>query len=213
MAPSSTLVSPRPALLRPSALLVALVAATAIALGPAWAASAHSTVVDSTPSEGETLTALPDTFSITANEPMLDVTGEGAGFALQIVDGAGRHYEQACPVVDGEELSTPAALGEPGDYELRYQFVSADGHAVSGSIPFGWAPAADVEASIGTEASACGGGSPSDADSTAEPGAVDDGAVEGAAGPSAAVWISLAGVLAGATVAIGVAISRRRATT
>ena len=157
-------------------LLVALVMTVMLVLVPAWSANAHSAVIDSTPGEGETLTTLPDTFSITSNETLLDVTGEGSGFALQIIDAAGLHYEQSCPVVDGEELSTAAAIGEAGAYELRYQFVSADGHAVSGAIPFEWAPADAFEATAGTEVSACDGvPSETDVESTPPPGAVNDG--------------------------------------
>jgi hypothetical protein len=155
---------------RTGAVVAALAASIALAVVPAWSASAHSAVTDSTPGEGETLTALPDTFSITANEDLLDITGEASGFALQIVDADGLHYEQSCPVVDGTELSTGAAIGGAGEYELRYQFVSADGHAVSGAIPFEWAPVGEVEATAGTEASLCGGGAaPEAAEGSAEP--------------------------------------------
>jgi len=196
-------------LTRPVSAVAVLIAAAALALVPAWGASAHSAVVDSTPSEGETLTELPDTFSITANEALLDVTGEGSGFALQIIDADGLHYEQSCPVVDGEELSTPAALGEAGDYELRYQFVSTDGHAVSGSIPFEWAPSGAVEASTGTAASACGGApSETDVDSTPPAGAVNDGGVgttdpQQSAGLPTWGWILVGG---GAAAALAVVV-------
>lgn len=168
------------------AALALLIAGGALALMPAWSASAHSAVVDSTPAEDAILTTLPETFSLTANEDLLDVTGEASGFALQIVDAAGLHYEQECPVVDGTDLATRAAIGEAGEYEVRYQFVSADGHAVSGVIPFEWAPDGEFELTVGTEASLCGDApSETDIESTPPPGAVNDGAdaEEGGAEP------------------------------
>ena len=208
--------------IRTGSLVAALVAALAVALVPAWSASAHSAVVDSTPGEGETLTVLPESFSITANEELLDITGEASGFALQIVDADGLHYEQECPVVDGTDLSTAAAIGEAGDYELRYQFVSADGHAVSGAIPFEWAPEGEFAPTTGTEASLCGGaGAPSETDveSTPPPGAVNDGAVtdDGEAAieptPSPLMWglgILAALAIIAAIVAVIVKTRRRR---
>lgn len=132
-----------------SALTLALGAA-AFAIAPP--AHAHNYVVSTTPGENETLTELPAEFSVTTNEDMLDVAGDGSGFALQIVDADGRHYGDGCVTVSGPSISTAAAIGEPGDYELLYQYVSADGHTLSGSLPFVWAPEGPVTTSIGRDA-------------------------------------------------------------
>ena len=213
-APESRL---RPGRLRAGTLLAAIIATTAVAIVPAWSASAHSAVVDSTPGEGETLTVLPESFSITANEELLDITGEASGFALQIVDADGLHFEQECPVVDGTDLSTAAAIGEAGAYELRYQFVSADGHAVSGAIPFEWAPEGEFAATTGTEASLCGGaGAPSETDveSTPPPGAVNDGGegtTDPADAPAPLMWgLGILAALAIIAAIIAVVVKTRR---
>ena len=135
---------------RGPALLLATgiaVIATLVVAGPA---SAHNQVVSSTPSPGGTLTELPATFGLTTNLPLLDLSGQGRGFALEIRDSAGKFYEDGCVTISDATMSTPARLGAAGAYTLIYQLVSADGHTVSGEIPFTWAPSGTVTASAGT---------------------------------------------------------------
>jgi len=133
-----------------SRVSIGLVAALAAVIAFAAPAAAHSTIAASTPAEGQVLTALPAEFSVTANEDLADVTGTGEGFALQIIDASGKHYETGELTISGPTLSTPAAAGDAGDYVLAYQIVSADGHPVSGEIHFGWAPEGEVVAPVET---------------------------------------------------------------
>jgi methionine-rich copper-binding protein CopC len=123
------------------ALAVALLVGVAV-LAAAPAAQAHNYLVASSPVEGETLTTLPDTFFVTTNEDLLALGGSTAGFAFQILDAAGTHYETGCVTVDGATMSTEPRLGEPGAYTVRWQVVSADGHTVSDEIDFTWAGSA-----------------------------------------------------------------------
>lgn len=133
------------------AALVLLVAA------PAYA---HNYLVDSTPAEGETLTVLPDEFSVTTNDTLLDLAGDGGGFAIQILDSNGGYYGDGCVSIRDESLSTMAALGDAGDYRMLWQLVSADGHTISDEINFTWQPDADQVLSEALDAPpACGGGS------------------------------------------------------
>ena len=133
------------------------VAALAVLL-TASPASAHNYLVSSTPADGEVLTALPTEFSVTTNEALLDLGGTGSGFGMEVSDSEGLYYGDGCVSVDGATLSATAALGEPGDYTLVYQLVSADGHTVSDSITFEWAPEGDFERSEGsTTAGDCDG--------------------------------------------------------
>ncbi|MBN9607103.1 MAG: copper resistance protein CopC [Actinomycetales bacterium] len=179
-------------------------------------AAAHSVLVSSDPAAGSTVTAAQP-MSVTMNETLLDVTGQGNGFALQVVDAAGAFYGDGCLEVDGASLRTasPVTLGGAGDYTLRYQVVSADGHTVSGEIPFGYAPAAGAASATGAAAApACG---VEDANPT--PGATDavppgggDAATGGGAGDDV-VWIVVAVlavlIAAGVTAAVLVAARRR----
>jgi methionine-rich copper-binding protein CopC len=115
-------------------------------------AFAHSYLAASTPEEGASLTELPEEFSVTMNEPLLDVSGEASGFALQVRDAEGQYYGDGCLSVAGPTLSTAAALGDPGEYTLGWQVVSADGHTVDGVVEFTWDPADPPEPAPGSDA-------------------------------------------------------------
>ena len=173
-----------------AAIAVAVLAVLATA-GPA---SAHNYVVESTPAEGEVLTALPEQFSVTTNEALLDLGGSGSGFGLEIIDADGLYYGDGCVTVEGATMSAPAVIGEPGEYTLVYQVVSADGHTVSDSFGFTWAPEADVEASTGsTEAGDCNGlyARGDGAQAPSEAASIDLGTVLWIGGAIAAVAIAV----------------------
>ncbi len=120
------------------------------ALGLAAPAQAHNYPVASTPDEGSTITELPDRFSITTNAPLLDLSGNGNGFALQVVDAEGQYYGDGCVTVEGSSVYTIAALGEAGDYRMLWQVVSEDAHSVSGEVAFTWNPSDPAQQSEGS---------------------------------------------------------------
>jgi len=126
-------------------LVVSIAALLAIA-SPAFA---HDQVVSSTPAPNQTLTELPAQFEIDTNEKLLDIGGTGRGFAFEIQDAAGKYYETGCVSIVDATMSTAARLGAPGAYTVIYQLVSEDGHAVSGRIPFTWAPSGDATVTRG----------------------------------------------------------------
>lgn len=131
--------------------------AVALAVGIAAPAAAHNSIVSSTPEEGEALTALPEQWQITTNENLLDLGGEGAGFALLVSDDQGQFYGDGCVVVQEASILMPAALGVDGSYTLTYQLISADGHTLSGELPFSWQAPADFEPHVGlAEPPICG---------------------------------------------------------
>ena len=141
-------------------LLPALTTA-AVAMGLVLMASApaaaHNYIVSSTPVDDEVLTELPDEWIITTNENLLDLGGAGAGFAMVVTDDEGRYFGDSCVTVLGASMSMPAAVGDTGDYVLTYQFISADGHTLSGEIAFSWQAPADFEPHVGLgEVPVCG---------------------------------------------------------
>ena len=132
-----------------SALLVTgLVAASLLIATPAFA---HDELTDSTPAAGETLTALPEFFSITMNEDLLDLDDKGSGFGILVHGADGLYYGDGCVTVDGPTMSADPVLGEPGKYTFIWQVVSSDGHPTSGEFTFEWAPEGDVTAATGSQ--------------------------------------------------------------
>jgi methionine-rich copper-binding protein CopC len=190
-----------------------LVGAAVLAVAPA--AQAHNYLVSSTPSAGETLTALPEEFVITTNESLLTLGGQTGGFALQVVDSAGLHYESGCVEVEGASMTMPdPRLGAAGDYTVLWQVVSADGHAVSDSIPFTWAPPAGAEPAVGTaEAPKCGDAAPTTAPTTTPTAEAAPPAEDGGSGIRLADVLWIGGAVLAVLIAVGVAIlvlSRRK---
>lgn len=180
--------------------VVAGLAVLVAAVGYATPASAHDVLIASTPEAGETLTVLPDRFSVTTNGPMLSVDGTG-GFALQIVDEAGAYYGDGCIEIVDATMSTTAALGEPGSYTMLWQAVSSDGHSIDGEIEFRWQPAGDAAVSPGQGAPPTCGAAPG------EPGQPAGGSDLELAN---VLWIG-GGVLAFAiATAIAIMVIRRR---
>lgn len=118
---------------------IIILAACGAMLSASAPAQAHNYLTQSTPKTGETLTVLPEKFSVTTDDILLNI-GKGAGFALQVRDSQGLYYGDGCIAVDGSEMSTAAALGAPGKYEVIWQVISTDGHPVANTFDFTWSP-------------------------------------------------------------------------
>lgn len=191
----------------------------ASALGFAAPAQAHNYIVSSTPEEGGVLTELPEQFSLTTNGPLLDLSGDASGFAFRVVDAAGLYYGDGCITVSGSSMYLGAALGEPGDYLVQWQFVSEDGHTLSGEFGFTWAPTADAVLSEGSSTvPVCGAATeePTTTPESPSPGDTLEGTPDVAApGDATSIdsdlpWIlGAAGILVIAAVTIVVLVRRR----
>ncbi len=172
--------------------LLALAAGSLVAL-TALPASAHSYLVSSTPADGSTITELPDIFSVTTNETLLDLAGGGDGFGLQVTDSNGNYYGDGCLTVADATLSTGASLGLAGDYTMIWQVVSEDGHPVSGELAFTWEPADDSQSTLGSvESPVCGEQAPT-AQHTAAPLPTDE---------SEAIYVNIPLLVGGIVVAL-----------
>ena len=191
---------------------VALLGAALPLLGPATPAEAHTYLVSSTPAAGATLTALPDVFEVTTNEPLLTSLGLG-GFALDVVDAEGLHYGEGCVTVDGTTMSSAVQLGAPGEYTLIWQVVATDSHTVSEEFTFEWAPEDGSGAASGSATAArCsyasgGEGSESSGPSGSAPARPDPAA------PNLTDVFWIAGEVGGVAAAVAVtlfALSRKK---
>lgn len=190
-----------------SGIAVAACAGVIIVVAAPLSAAAHDFLVSSTPVDGEILTNLPEDFSVTASADLLDLAGDGSGFGILVTDAAGLYYGDGCASVDGPTLSTPAALGAAGQYDLTWQVISSDGHPTSGKLSFSWAPDDDVVLSAGSESKpVCGETviSPLEPEVTAEPTAAPEVSATPSSEPiegvvprnPAAPWIIGGGVVA-----------------
>ncbi|GAB2967759.1 copper resistance CopC family protein [Frigoribacterium salinisoli] len=141
----------RRGLLRPGAAAVVLGLVTAGTLLAAGPASAHDYVVASDPGEGAVVEVPLDEVSYTFNAPILDLSGTGSSNVLEVVGPDGLHHETACvATVSGATASVPVALGGAGTYTSTYQVVSSDGHTVSDSQTFEYAPPEGTPAAEGS---------------------------------------------------------------
>lgn len=103
-------------------------------------ASAHNTFVSGTPAPDSTVTAVPATFSVETDDAVQKING-AQGFGLDVTDTQGKHYGNGCVTVTEKGVSMGATLGAAGDYKLTWQVISEDGHPVSSSYAFHYAPA------------------------------------------------------------------------
>lgn len=93
-------------------------------------AHAHASLVESNPEDGQVLETAPDEVSLTLNEPVAEP-------AFVVISGTGGEVETAPAVIDGRTVT--ARVGgelEGGEYTLSYRLISADAHAVTGTLEF-----------------------------------------------------------------------------
>lgn len=113
------------------ALGALLLAVTAL-LGAGTAASAHDTLTDSSPTEGEALTESPGEVRLTYSASILEL-----GAAVEVTDADGRSWPTGELVVDSTDVTVPLTEDLPnGAYEVTWRVTSSDGHPISGVIPF-----------------------------------------------------------------------------
>lgn len=119
----------------------AVVAGLGLALFAAAPAQAHNYLVSSTPTAGDVVTEQPGSVSVTTNDNLLDLGGDGTAAAIQVVGPDALYYGDGCTTVLGPTASMPAELGAAGEYTVTWQVVSTDGHPVSDTFTFDWQPA------------------------------------------------------------------------
>ncbi|GAB3611149.1 hypothetical protein GCM10027414_32750 [Humibacter ginsengiterrae] len=195
--------------LRAGIAVAALAAAAVVGPLAAAPASAHDYLVDSSPKAGSTQTTPIDSVKLTFDDVVLDLSKTGPGALLQVTgpNGAGKHFETGCPTISDRKVTVPVALGGPGKYLVTWQIVSADGHVVSDSIQFTYAPPAGTKAAAGSSTSAC-----KSAGATAAPKA-GAGTAQGTVNSGAIVIvIVIAGsiVLLALIAVVVIALTRRR---
>ena len=199
------------------AALTALVLVGGTLAASAAPAFAHNSVVNISPAPGSVVTEQPGAIKITTNDNLLDLSGEGAGSAMQVSGptDAPLYYGDGCASVFGPTLEAEVQLGQPGEYTVVWQTVSTDGHSISDTFTFTWQPDAsqvlgEGSATAPTCAQSGAGAGAADTDAAASD-AADEGAGSAVQG-SDLLWIG--GALVAILIAIGVTLLllRRRPT-
>ncbi|WP_086850010.1 copper resistance CopC family protein [Amycolatopsis kentuckyensis] len=139
----------------PVRIAAALAAAAGAVLLCAPVADAHSVLVSSSPAAGASVAASPAEVVLEFNEP---VENRFTELAVLGPDGASHWEAGPASVVDARVSAPVRPLGPAGAYTIRYRVTSADGHPVSGTVPFhltvagpeGAAPVAAAVARPGT---------------------------------------------------------------
>jgi len=114
-------------------------------LGGASGAWAHSDELNTSPERGSTVEAGRIPIILTFGEELL-VGDESISHEVVVTNEAGDFLPALCASAEGFELSSAAALDQPGAYTVTWRTVSADGHPVSGSFDFKLVNSTDYDA-------------------------------------------------------------------
>ncbi|MFF7291519.1 copper resistance protein CopC [Microbacterium sp. NPDC008134] len=114
-------------------MAVAAVAVFATALP----ASAHDSLVHSTPEADESLATAPESITLTYSGELLVLGDSTQGAVVLVIDESGRDWATGDVEVSGNTVTATVEPGMPeAGYQVRWQVVSEDGHPISGIVPF-----------------------------------------------------------------------------
>ncbi len=118
---------------RAAAVLVAAVTALTILMAGAQPASAHASLRETSPSDGQTVDEVPEQVQWSFNEPVTSTSG-----ALRVFGSAGDRVDtgvQTQPAPDQLAVGMREDVGS-GSYVATYRVTSADGHLIQGAFVF-----------------------------------------------------------------------------
>jgi copper resistance protein C len=198
-----------------SRAVLACVAAAALVLMVAPTASAHDSLVSSSPADGQTVATMPPTIVLTLNEPAVDVG------TRVVVSGPDGEVQQGRPRLVKNTVEQAVAPGSPaGRYTVTWRVTSDDGHPVSGTFSFTTRSAGASSTSVpgdptASASSPVNGSTPTTAGvgpTTAEAGPTSTTSTgeSGQSGTSWAVWLVLAVLVLAAAGATAVRLRRAR---
>jgi len=100
--------------------------------GGAAAASAHDSVVGTSPANGSTVATMPDTVQVTMSEPPAAI-----GSVIEVLDAKGANWaDGAVDVLDRVATQKLKAGAPAGDYTVKWRLVSSDSHPVENQFTF-----------------------------------------------------------------------------
>jgi len=171
--------------------LLALAITGAALLGTATPALAHNVLIGSDPGNGASVAKGPEKVTLTFDQYVQNADVN----QIAVTGPDGSQWAEGPVTVENNVLSAPLRpLGPAGKYTVGYRVLSADGHPVSGEIPFTLTTA--------------GTGTPAKAAAAKAAGAPASAPAE-AASPSSGVpiWVWIAGAVV--LLAIGLTVALR----
>ncbi|MFJ4253485.1 copper resistance protein CopC [Microbacterium sp. NPDC090003] len=130
------------------------VAAVAV-FATAVPASAHDSLVHSTPEADENLATAPESITLTYSGELLVLGDSTQGAVVLVIDESGRDWATGDVEVSGNTVTAAVEPGMPdAGYQVRWQVVSEDGHPISGIVPFTIGDAEPMTAGAPTDADA-----------------------------------------------------------
>jgi copper resistance protein C len=126
-------------------------------------ASAHNTLIGSSPKDGAQVSSGPEQVQLTFDEPVQ--FGQGLN-TIAVLGPNNDHWEAGPPQVASNVVTAPVRpLGPAGVYKIGWRILSADGHPVSGQLTFTLTtagsgtpgPAIQSDTNVGNPSSSGGG--------------------------------------------------------
>jgi methionine-rich copper-binding protein CopC len=171
--------------------LIALAITGVAWLATATPALAHNVLISSDPAKGASLAAGPAKITLTFDQY---VQNANVNQIAVIGPGGGQWAEGQVEVRDSVVSVPLRPLGPAGEYKIGYRILSADGHAVTGEVPF--------------TLTVTGTGTPASADAAKGTGqATTTPATGGETRSGVPIWVWIAGAVV--LLAIGLTVALR----
>jgi copper resistance protein C len=115
-----------------SRLLVTVVAAAGLLLGPVASAAAHDVLVGSAPEQDAAVETAPGSVTL-----MFSDVPQTLGTEVLVTGPDGAAVAEGAPLMDGTTVRQPLRGGLPaGTYTVDWRATSADGHPLTGTFAF-----------------------------------------------------------------------------
>jgi copper transport protein len=125
------------------AALAAAGATLALVAVPAAPASAHASLVRSSPADGSTVTSAPSRVTLTFDDAITRA-------AVVVTDSTGHRVDRGATRVVGTVAAVGVRLTDAGRYSISYRVVSDDQHPVTHTLSFAFAPSGSVAPAAAT---------------------------------------------------------------
>ncbi|HWD05081.1 MAG TPA: copper resistance CopC family protein [Amycolatopsis sp.] len=169
---------------------LALVITVAALFGLATPALAHNVLISSDPANGASVANGPAKVTLTFDQYVQDADVN----QIAVTGPDGNQWAEGPVTVTNNVISAPLRpLGPAGKYTIGYRILSADGHPVSGEIPFTLTKA--------------GTGTPAKVEAAKATGAASSTASSSSSSTGIPIWVWIAGAVV--LLAIGLTVALR----